>query len=242
MELKIGRNIRRLRTEAGLSQEELAQALHISPQSVSKWERGEGYPDITALPGLSRYFGVTLDELIGMDELDDWGFFSHVNNLWRAGEFDEAERLLREGGRKFPNNHSMRSGLAYTLILSGGDVKEAVALLEQALANDTNEKRRSCARAMLCFLYAADGRHEKALSLARTLPHVWESREVLLTEFLPAEERAAHTRNTILTALQLLCRKIEGLGDWERVFVLGGESQGMDWRAMLEKIAGYLGE
>ena len=239
MELAIGKNIRRLRTDANLSQEELAQALHISPQSVSKWERGEGYPDITALPGLARYFGVTLDELFGLDELDDWGFFSHVNNLWRAGEFGEAERLLREGGKRFPNNHSMRSGLAYTLILSGGDAKEAIALLEQVLAHDVNEKRRSCARAMLCFLYAQDGQHEKALSLARTLPHIWESREILLTEFLPEEEKAAHTRSAILTALQLLCRKIEGLDDWASVLVLGGEPDG-DWRAMLETIAAHL--
>jgi len=241
MDLNIGKNIRHLRTGAGLSQEELAQALHISPQSVSKWERGEGYPDITALPGLARYFGVTLDELIGMDELDDWGFFSHVNNLEKAGSYEEAIRLLRDGGKRFPNNHSMRLGLAEALILSGGDAKGAIALLEQVLIGDTNEKRRSCARAMLCLLYARDGQHEKALALARTLPHIWESREVLLTQFLPEDERAAHNRMAILTALQLICRKIEGTGEWERVLVLGGSCD-EDWQGMLETIGGYLAE
>ncbi|MCL2300445.1 MAG: helix-turn-helix domain-containing protein [Firmicutes bacterium] len=240
MVLSIGRNIRRLRGEAGLSQEELAQALHISPQSVSKWERGEGYPDITALPGLARYFGVTLDELMGMDELDDWGFFSHVNNLEKAGQYEEAIRLLREGGKRFPNNHAMRLGLAEALTLAGGDAKEAIALLKQVLAGDANEKRRSCARAMLCLLYAKDGQREKALSLARTLPHIWESREILLTQFLPEDERAAHTRGAILTALHLLCRKIEGAGEWEKVLVLGGEPDGRDANEMLETIGAYL--
>jgi len=240
MELNIGRNIRRLRGEAGLSQEELAQALHISPQSVSKWERGEGYPDITALPGLARYFGVTLNELFGLGNLDNWNFHAHINNLWRAGQFDEAERLARDARKAFPT--SMRGALATTLMLAGKNTEEAIALFEQALAGDTNEKRRASTRVSLCLLYAADGQHEKALALARTLPHIWESREILLTEFLPESERPAHNRNAILTALQLLCRKIDACGGWESVIGLGMETDGVDWRGMLEKIEAYLAQ
>ena len=243
MELNIGRNIRRLRGEAGLSQEELAQALHISPQSVSKWERGEGYPDITALPGLARFFGVTLDELMGMSDLDDWNFHAGINNLWRAGEYDEAERRAREAGKKYPNDNAVRSSLATTLMLAGKNTKEAIALFEQALANDTNEKRRATIRASLCLLYATDGRHDQALALARTLPHMWESREILLTQFLPEDERPAHTRTAVLTALKLACRKIDGTERWESV-LNGGDfyTQAVDARATLEKLKGYLGE
>ena len=251
MELCIGKNIRRLRTDAGLTQEELAQALCVSPQSVSKWERGEGYPDITALPGLARFFGVTLDELMGMDDFDDWNFFSHINNLWRAGEYDEAEQLLRKMSKAFPTR--MRNALATTLMLAGKDTKEAIALFEQALEGDTNEKRRSSMRASLCLLYATDGRHEKALALARTLPHIWESREILLPEFLPEEEKAAHNHRVVLTALWLLCRKIDGKGNWESVlngsrsglesvYGLGVRAQEVDAEGMLERIKGYLGE
>jgi len=240
MELNIGKNIRRLRGAAGLSQEELAQALHISPQSVSKWERGEGYPDITALPGLARYFGVTLDELMGMDDLDGWNFAANINNLWRAGEYDEAERLVRRMSKAFPNR--MRGLLATTLMLAGKDTKEAIALFEQILAGGTNEKQRATVRASLCLLYATDGRHDQALSLARTLPHFWESREFLLTQFLPEDERPAHTRMAILKALWLLCRKIESDGGWETVLNGGREPDLEDWRPPLEKIAGYLAE
>ncbi|MDR2688056.1 MAG: helix-turn-helix domain-containing protein [Oscillospiraceae bacterium] len=240
MELSIGKNIRRLRGDAGLTQEELAQALSISPQSVSKWERGDGYPDITALPGLARFFGVTLDELMGMDDFDDWNFFSHINNLWRAGEYDEAERLVRSMSKAFPNR--MRGALATTLMLAGRGAQEAIALFEQEFANAPGEKYRSYLRASLCLLYATGGQHEKALALARTLPHFWESREFLLTQFLPEDERPAHTRMAILKALQLLCRKIEG-GGWENV-INGGmgicDPEDVDWRAMLGKIAGYL--
>jgi len=238
MELSIGRNIRRLRGDAGLTQEELAQALCVSPQSVSKWERSEGYPDITALPGLARFFGVTLDELMGMDDFDDWDFFSHINNLWRAGEYDEAEKILRSMSKAFPTR--MRNALATTLMLAGRNTEEAISLFEQALEGDTNEKRRSSMRASLCLLYATNQQPEKALSLARTLPHFWESREFLLTQFLPEDERPAHTRMTILKALWLLCRKIESDSNWETVLNGGQEPDLEDWRGMLEKTAGYL--
>lgn len=67
MELTIGKKLKNLRRERELTQEELAAHLGISFQAVSKWERGEGYPDITMLPVLAKYFGVTTDALLGMD-------------------------------------------------------------------------------------------------------------------------------------------------------------------------------
>ena len=239
MELSIGKNIRRLRGDAGLTQEELAQALSISSQSVSKWERGEGYPDITALPGLARFFGVTLDELMGMDDWDDYRFYSRMNNLEKAGRYDEAEQLARGMSKAFPNR--TRGALANTLMLAGKNAKEAIALYEQVLAVGVTEKHRASIRASLPLLYAQDSQHEKALALARTLPHIWESREVLLTQFLPEEERTAHTRMAVLVGLSLLGRKIEGAGDWEKVVGLGICTEDVDWRGLLGKIEGYLG-
>lgn len=68
MTLYLGENIKRLRREKGITQEVLANFLSVSFQSVSRWERGESFPDITLLPLLSKYFGVTVDELLGMNE------------------------------------------------------------------------------------------------------------------------------------------------------------------------------
>ena len=70
MNLLIGENIRRLRREKDLTQEEVAAHLGISFQSVSKWERGEGYPDITMLPALANYFGTSVDILLGTSEIE----------------------------------------------------------------------------------------------------------------------------------------------------------------------------
>ena len=60
--------LRALRRQKKVTQEELANHLGITAQSVGKWERGEGFPDITLLPSIALYFGVTTDELLGIDK------------------------------------------------------------------------------------------------------------------------------------------------------------------------------
>ncbi len=62
--LAIGANIARLRQKQGLTQTELAERLYISNKTVSKWERGLGYPEITQLPALTHLLGTTVDHLM----------------------------------------------------------------------------------------------------------------------------------------------------------------------------------
>lgn len=66
--MTLGENLQRLRKEKGLSQEEVAQAMFVSRQSVSKWETDKAEPGVKALKGLGRLYGVTLDELVGAAE------------------------------------------------------------------------------------------------------------------------------------------------------------------------------
>lgn len=60
----IGKNIMRLRKTANMTQLELAERLNYSDKSISKWEQGNGIPDIRILIRLSQLFGVTLDDLV----------------------------------------------------------------------------------------------------------------------------------------------------------------------------------
>lgn len=62
--MTIGNNIKRLRVNCGLTQEQLAERLHISGQAVSKWENEMALPDIGLLPALADCFGVSIDELM----------------------------------------------------------------------------------------------------------------------------------------------------------------------------------
>ncbi|MHC1696242.1 MAG: helix-turn-helix domain-containing protein [Eubacteriales bacterium] len=71
-ELKINEQIAFLRHGRGVTQEELARALGVTNQSVSKWESGACCPDIQLLPDIAGYFGVSIDELMGYKSADSF--------------------------------------------------------------------------------------------------------------------------------------------------------------------------
>ena len=69
--INLGNNLYNLRKKRGLSQEEFAEKIHISRQAVSKWERGEAFPDIENLIEIAEFYGVTIDELVNKAESFD---------------------------------------------------------------------------------------------------------------------------------------------------------------------------
>jgi len=75
----IGQNVKRLRQSKGITQEQLAEQLHISAQAVSKWECSSASPDVMLLPVLADIFGISIDELFG----------------YKHGVYTEKERLIR---------------------------------------------------------------------------------------------------------------------------------------------------
>lgn len=60
----LNENIKKLRKQKGLTQEQLAEKLNITRQSVAKWEKGESIPDIYSIMGLSEIFNITIDEIV----------------------------------------------------------------------------------------------------------------------------------------------------------------------------------
>jgi len=77
--------LQEIRTEHGISQEELAEMLNVSRQSVSKWERGRGYPEIDKLIHISERFGVSLDDLL-KDKKDHSGNTRRTINLSKEAD------------------------------------------------------------------------------------------------------------------------------------------------------------
>jgi len=106
MKITLSQNLRKLRHDRDLTQEELAGFLGISYQAVSKWERDEGYPDITMLPILANYFGVTVDTLIGNDiasrEEQIQFYTDEYYSLNRNGKMDDAVELATKAYHEYP--------------------------------------------------------------------------------------------------------------------------------------------
>lgn len=67
MKVNLAETIRKLRKAENLTQEEVAAALGVTLQAVSRWETGASLPDVELLPSIAAFFGVTLDALFGVD-------------------------------------------------------------------------------------------------------------------------------------------------------------------------------
>lgn len=175
-------NLKKYRIQKELTQEDVAEFLGITAQSVSKWERGESYPDITLLPALANIFETSVDLLLGMDtiraEQTRLDIHKKAISFQRSGNYDMAEKTYREALLIYPNKPGMILGLASTLALKG-ETEEAIELMERGLPISINEKQKATMRATLCFLYLKSGREDKANKLASQLPHMRESREVI---------------------------------------------------------------
>jgi transcriptional regulator with XRE-family HTH domain len=67
--MEFNEKLQELRKQKGLTQEDLAEALYVSRAAVSKWESGRGYPNIDSLKEISRFFSVTIDDLLSGSEI-----------------------------------------------------------------------------------------------------------------------------------------------------------------------------
>lgn len=90
--MTIGKNVKRLRQNKGITQEQLGEVLGISSQAVSKWENGSALPDIMVLPKLADYFGISIDELMGyklnaLTYKEQFVRFMIGNGILQLGEF-----------------------------------------------------------------------------------------------------------------------------------------------------------
>lgn len=97
MENTFNKNLRRLRKEKGMTQEQLADAVGVSAQAVSKWEMNS-YPDAALLPGIAEQLGVSIDELFGLRN-ESMSIYDRVMEHIRATPvekcFDEAFGICR---------------------------------------------------------------------------------------------------------------------------------------------------
>lgn len=200
MDLFIGENIKRMRRERNLTQEEMASHLGISFQSISKWERGDGYPDITMLPALANYFGISVDELLGMSEIAKKAQYNEINQMWaennKKGLHNENVALMRQSLKLFPNNALLLVQLSASLKkLDGTDeeklkfLKESIAVQEQILRYGEDSEVRSATLYNICFAYLKAGEYDKALEQAKKLPNLYKTKENALVYLLQGEEK-----------------------------------------------------
>lgn len=229
--LKLGENIRKLRREKELTQEELADIFSVSPQAISRWEKGTTYPDITMLPTIAGYFDVTLDDLMGMEEIKDRSRLDevlkkhHENSV--NGLVEENIALMREELKNFPNDYELMRYLANDLFLCEetangqeisveehrANVQEAIEISERILAGCSDSYIRNDITHTICYCYEYMGENEKAIEYAEKLPDAWGSSTSLLNRLYKGEKKKLQLQWTVVVCSEMIHYALQALAD-----------------------------
>lgn len=208
MEIQLSKKLKLLRQKNNSTQDDLALFLGISSQAVSKWERNEGYPDITLLPKIAGYFHISVDELLGVDEIarqirideitKEYNRIRHHVPLDPNYQLDEGIDLIRNALQELPGVFFFEQLLAADLSWKGKNIsdasektqlfEEAISLCEDILARSTEDRWRDCAKQILLVMYADLGMTEKALELAYQMPTLRCTCEYMLTYILQGDD------------------------------------------------------
>lgn len=224
MEIRLHETLRTLRREKNITQEELASFLGISAQAVSKWERGDGMPDITLLPRLSRYFDVSVDTLLGMedvrvDELME-EYEKEAHRLANQGKTEERLALWEKAYAEYPHHPAVLHGLMYALFAEHpyDNADRIIELASELLDHPkTDSMFRAAAIQLLTYTYNNKGDTVMAKKYAEMATSLFACREKLLGHVLKGEEGCIHHQRLLLNLIDdthLCAHGIVALGNY----------------------------
>ena len=218
MKLKIGENIKRLRKDIDITQEEFAEIIGVSCQSVSRWENDQCYPDIELIPTIADFFNISADKLMG---IDDQAEKTNVNKYLDAfqeaisiGKIEKCINIARKAVAEFPNNYKLLNKLMYALFVAGSDDanipnwkenmekydSEIVAIGERIIKHCPDTELRLEATARLAFQHCEMGRKSIGRAIYETMPSMTHCKENAIWWALDEDEKLPHTRERIAKA------------------------------------------
>lgn len=187
MTISFGENLKALRLKNELTQEKLADYLGITFQSVSKWERGESYPDITLLPSIASLFDVSIDDLLGINEINKKKEIdSYINEYERLILVDTPKcyEMIKKAVKEFPNEYSIVVRYMSALHCQAENFEDVTDEMEQIYnkiqSNCTDDSIRIKAKRILINHYRCRNSREydlKAIKIAEDLPSINDCKE-----------------------------------------------------------------
>ncbi len=233
----IGENIKRLRRDRELTQEALAEFLGVTFQSVSKWERGESYPDITLLPSIASFFKVTTDELLGVDEKEKEdkikSYIDEYNDLRMKNSpyvFEQMSKAVKE----FPGEYSLLVRYLEMLIAIKSNINsdselildEVEKIYTSIIRYCTNDTIRMWAKRLVCMYYNTlcyktkkEKYTEKTREMAKEMPKMTDSGDYIMTIInLPDDEHYEACNNALENELLLLMGTVNNKIHYKKKF------------------------
>ena len=198
MNVSLADKLKELRKAKKISQEKLAEYLGVSYQAVSKWENGITCPDVMLLPDIARYYGITVDKLLQVEQIDADKYFEEVcstaEQLFRDGKRAEIIPLWREAYKKLPNDIRVKEMLM-SIYFDTDKVKYQNEIIELGTeiynanaAEGGNSYYQGQAIEQIACTYYANGNSEKADEWARRAHQINHCQEMLFMQIHDEED------------------------------------------------------
>ncbi len=247
MSIKIGTVIKELRSKKGVTQDQLATFLGVTPQAISRWESQNGYPDIEVLPMIADFFSVSVDELLGRNlDKNEKRRNEIYKKIGENGELGLGKEVIAEARlfvAEFPSDEKMLENLADSICRAYmwddtpdfNKLSEADRIYQTLLATTSDNDFKNQILESLAYLYAVAFKDKYKLeqTIGR-LPLMANSREAVgANAFWELDKSVIRTQDYIEKLTDSLGTTLQ----WYIVECIDNASEMWDNKiAMLEKI------
>ena len=228
MQIQLGEKIKSLRKQKNISQEVLANYLGVTFQAVSKWENGATMPDVTMIPAIASFFGVSTDELFDFNRYETEERVMEICRLswkYRHTEPEKAEKILRDGLAKYPGNEIILNNLLYVMKLPDR-AQEAIELCQALIEGTKYDDVRYDACRILAEAYQSVGEYQLMKAAIENIPEIYFTKLELDAKMLAgddafeaAEKQKRLSADSLVDMLRILADKYEEKGEPENAVV-----------------------
>ncbi len=220
--INLGEKIRELRKKKGLTQEQLAGALSISPQAVSKWENSDSYPDTEMLPILAGFFGVSLDILFGYNASTLNEEIEKIKEDAGKYFYNDQKRyveIIKNALKEYPGNEELLfcllniyTGYDFVPIDGSDHLDEALEIANKILAESTDYPTICWTKERQAGIFLKKGEYDHAKAIYESLPHPDDipTRNETIAYMLSGRDKldaAIYFRNGSIENLYIACEK-----------------------------------
>ncbi len=221
--LSIGNKIKEYRKKSGMTQEQLASRLNVTFQTVSKWETGAAFPDLSMLLPLTRLFGISADELLGFRDREPDKRYTELkeayDKTYKTEDFAKRQQICETAVAEFPGDMKWLCNLAWVISNRSfeyedndkyfAEQEKAIKLFDAVIGNCKDELLRGNAIIGITQLLGWRGRKDEAMRYAELLPERLPTcRDEVMEYLLSGEELVLYRQKKIWQSLWEILREL----------------------------------